>query len=145
MLGASGLGSHRWARHSFGVRMSVIKIDPVEIVRLDEAKLLAISAQFGANAAVDLYGHAMEDLAVSLSRLTKYYERGDLRAVSDQLAEVVTLAEPLGMSKLKRVASDAAYLAELTDGAALAAVIARLDRIGQSSLMAACEVDIISR
>ena len=92
--------------------------------------------RLGPIAAEDLISRTMEDLAVLLAQAGRAYEAGELNAVMVHAGRISEQAHHIGMTKLARVAGDVITLAHSQDGAALAAVVERLSRLGEKSLMA---------
>ncbi|GGH62115.1 hypothetical protein GVY41_18145 [Frigidibacter albus] len=107
-----------------------------EGVRLDGDRLVALYAELGEAGAEAVICRAMEDLATALADLQRLAMACDLVAMPGRARLLARVAGDLGMSSLCRVAEDAALCAGRGDMPALAAVLARLVRIGDRSLTA---------
>ncbi len=107
-----------------------------EGVRLDGERLGALYAELGEAAAEAVICRAMEDLATALADLQRLAVCRDLAPMPGRARMLARVAGDLGMDSLARVALDAEVCAGRGDLAALAAVLARLVRIGDRSLTA---------
>jgi len=120
------------------------KLEPTETVRLDNIRLDELYQRLGPISAENVISCAMEELAVRLSRISKAYKAGnldDVRRIADSLG---TIADQVGMPVLGRVAANVADLCLCNDGAALAATMSRLIRLGEKSLMAVWDLQDLS-
>ncbi len=115
---------------------NVLQLNPEEPVRLDRDQLEVLVTQMGPVGADHLVSHAMEELAVLLARLNRLQRAGAYPEMHAAIKALVAIAQQVGMTKLARVGRDLLYVLGLGDGLALSAVMARLGRIGESSLMA---------
>lgn len=107
-----------------------------EGVRLDGDRLVALYANLGAAGAEAVICRAMEDLATGLADLQALAVACDLAAMLGRAQILARIAKDLGMASLSFVADDVAQCAGRGDLPALAAVLARLVRIGDRSLTA---------
>jgi len=115
---------------------AVLELAHEESVRLDRSQLEVLYQSLGSVGADKVVSHALEEISISLSRGVKEYREtrlDDLRATMRGLAAV---AQQVGMMTLARVARDVQELAFTHDAAALGATMARLQRIGEGSLVA---------
>lgn len=117
----------------------VLKRD--ESVRLDPDRLDEIYARLGEVGAEDLVCRAIEELAVRLSQTQRHYRAGRLSDLRASTRAVSPVADQLGMRTLARVSRDLVACLDRGDGAATAAVLARLIRIGELSLTAIWDTD----
>lgn len=101
---------------------------------MDPDRLAGIYVELGEVKAHAAIGRAMEDLALTLERLKGLLRAGRLPALSQSAARICDIAEPLGLSSLARVASDVAQVSQARDEVALAATLARLERVANRSL-----------
>ncbi|WP_295316744.1 hypothetical protein [Roseobacter sp.] len=114
----------------------VLNIRLKETVQVDQDRLGALYAELGEAGAEDIVCRAMEELALRLSHCSRLYvaqNNDDLRKCARSL---IAIAEQIGMSVLARVAGDVTRAVDSNDAPALAAVLARLLRIGDQSLTA---------
>ena len=78
----------------------------------------------------------MEELAVWISRAEPMWRRGETDELGRLAQRIEPVAERLGMPLLARVAGELRGLCSAGDAAALAAVVGRMVRVGESSLVA---------
>lgn len=115
-----------------------------EAVRLDAEKLEALYAQLGDIGAEDVVCRAMEELAVKLAQTEKRYREGRLDEMHKSARSIAAISEQIGMLMLSRVALDVTECIANHNDAALAAVLARLVRIGERSLTEIWELQDLS-
>lgn len=120
------------------------KLTPVENVRLDSFQLVELYDRLGPIAAEDFISTTMEDLAVQLAKLSRVYHADQIAGVRQVAKQISDLAERIGMQIVADVAADVADLSVRNDGAAFAATVARLERVGETSLLAAWELQGLS-
>jgi len=108
---------------------------PCERIKLDRNRLAEIVARLGPHGADELISRTMEELAVLLAKVHKSLRRDDPSSAGRSARKIAEVAAHVGMPLLSKVASDVVVLAGINDGAALAATVARLSRIGEDSLM----------
>ncbi|WP_246137999.1 hypothetical protein [Maritimibacter fusiformis] len=87
---------------------------------------------------------ALEELAAGLSRAGKQYRAHRFDQMRATLRALIAISRQLGLTSTARVARDVLDLSDSTDAAALAATIARLERIGESSLIAIWDLQDLS-
>jgi hypothetical protein len=119
-----------------GIFSVIITLNPAEHVRLDRDRIVELGMRLGPVGAEDLISRTMEDLAVMLARIGRAYQAVDLAELARTAADIRQHAAHIGMTKLARVAADVEDLARGKDSATLAAVVDRLSRLGERSLMA---------
>jgi hypothetical protein len=119
-----------------GINGVIITLHPAEHVRLDRDRIVELGMRLGPVAAEDLISRTMEDLAVMLARVGRAYMARDLPELARTAGDIRQHAAHIGMTKLSRVAADAEDLSSLKDSPSLAAVVDRLSRLGERSLMA---------
>lgn len=115
-----------------------------EKVRLDSDRLAELYVQLGEVGAQDVVCRAMEELAVRLTKVNEAfigYKGRELRKGSKGL---IGIAEQIGMQRLADVARDVCNCADENDPVALGATLARLLRIGDSSLTAVWDLQDLS-
>ena len=120
------------------------KLTPVENVRLDSFQLVELYDRLGPIAAEDFISTTMEDLAVQLAKLSRVYHADEIVGVRQVAKQISDLAERIGMQIVADVAADVADLSVRNDGAAFAATVARLERVGETSLLAVWELQGLS-
>ena len=107
-----------------------------EPANLDHDQLGALYSQLGAIGAEDVLRRAMEELALRLSHAEKLYRQHEEAELRKSVRSLTAIADQIGMSKLVDVAEDVARVIDQGDQVALAATLARLMRVGESSLTA---------
>ncbi len=115
---------------------NIVNLRLQEPVRLDQDQLEMLVLQMGPQGADQLVNHAMEELAVLMARLERHHGDGALEDVAKGVAALIDIAQKIGMTALARVGQDVLSLLGSNDGAAYCATLARLVRIGESSLVA---------
>lgn len=125
-----------------------------EGIRVNGRRVVELYDELGASAAERVIGRATEELAVALQEvvdtgrtaLAQWDQAQANRAETTQRVERLgALAWQVGLASLAHVASDVAACATRGDAAAFAAVLARLDRVGNRSLTAVWDSQDIRR
>jgi hypothetical protein len=116
-------------------------VDPIvpareDPARMDHARVSRLFADLGPEAAEAVVTRALEELAVRLFRLDRMWRAGELSRLRKTARGMAAIADELGMAALARVALDVTACVDAGDRVALAAVLARLDRLGERSLLA---------
>lgn len=107
-----------------------------EPVRVDARRVGDIVNELGESAAQNVIGLALEQLATALTAADTALEAGDLAQAVAHADRLSRLAWQIGLLSLAGVAMDLGSCAERRDMGALAAVRARLMRVGNRSLTA---------
>lgn len=107
-----------------------------EAVRVDSRRVAEIVTELGETAAQHVIGLALEQLAAALTAVDQALDAGDLGQAVVQAERMSRLAWQIGLLSLAGVAMDLGSTAERGDMAALAAIRARLMRVGNRSLTA---------
>lgn len=107
-----------------------------EPVRVDARRVGDIVSELGETAAQNVIGLALEQLAGALTATDAALEAGDLAEAVAHADRLSRLAWQIGLLSLAGVAMDLGSCAERRDMGALAAVRARLLRVGNRSLTA---------
>lgn len=105
-----------------------------ESVMLDADRLNDLYAQLGHHAAEDVVCRALEEMAARLSHIDKSYGDGNWDELRKNARGLGAIADQLGITVLASVARDVKTCVEAGDPVATAATIARLMRVGESSL-----------
>lgn len=125
--------------------MSVIEeLHHKEVVRLDRTQLEHLYLQLGPTRADKDIGQTLEDLAIGLANVQIAHKRGDKQKLRDNVRALIAIANKIGMTSLGRVARDVFDLSATDDAAAYAATLARLERIGERSLIAIWDIQDMS-
>ena len=115
--------------------MQVVELQPYEVVRLDTERLDALYRALGDGGGEAVLCTAMEDLAHLLQEVKAAWLAADVTGVHLRSAEIAGIADRVGMVALAQVASDVTGLCWWYQEAALAAAVARLQRLGEQSLL----------
>ncbi|MFN4060600.1 MAG: hypothetical protein ACK4IA_07595 [Paracoccus hibiscisoli] len=107
-----------------------------EVVRVDSRRVAEIVTELGETAAQHVIGLALEQLAAALTTVDEALQAGDMGQAVAQAERMSRLAWQIGLLSLAGVAMDLGSTAERGDMAALAAIRARLLRVGNRSLTA---------
>ena len=88
--------------------------------------------------------HALEELGQILGTASAHYRASEIDALQGEMRSIVALAQQVGMTLLARVARDVLELSSSYDAAAFGATMARLERIGEGSLVAVWDLQDLS-
>lgn len=105
-----------------------------ECVHIDTQRLTDIINDLGAASARTMISMSLQQVKAGLSILNKAVNGGDLDAISKAADRVSRDAWQVGLVTLSAVAVDVTDCATRGDRPALAAVLARLDRVSTQSL-----------
>ncbi|QXI62462.1 hypothetical protein CP157_00122 [Paracoccus marcusii] len=107
-----------------------------EAVRVDSRRVAEIVAELGETSAQHVIGLALEQLAAALTAVDGALDNADLAQAAAHAERMSRLAWQIGLLSLAGVAMDLGSTAERGDVPALAAIRARLLRVGNRSLTA---------
>ena len=107
-----------------------------EQVRVDTRRVAGIVNELGETSARNVIKLALEQLAAKLTAVDQALDHGDLAQAAADADRVARLAWQIGLLSLAGVAMDLGSCADRGDRVALAAVQARLMRVGNRSLTA---------
>ncbi|MDA8585071.1 hypothetical protein N9L47_02265 [Rhodobacteraceae bacterium] len=113
---------------------NVIVLCPSEVISIEPPALQQSSEEGFDEGFAPFAEDAVEEMVVCLAAIEAAWAAAEFRRLKTTLGTIVTLADRTG---LKDVALAAAHASEVADGhdqVALAAVIARLVRVGEASL-----------
>lgn len=105
-----------------------------ETVRLDPDRLDDLFLKLGQNAAEDVVCRSLEELAARLTHVEASYREDRLDDLRKNVRSLAAIADQLGMPALTRVTHDVMYCLDQSDPVAQAATLARLLRVGETSL-----------
>lgn len=120
--------------------INVVELCPAEFVVLEGERLGALAADLGEARAERVLSRAMEEIGVRLARVQAAYGAGDSARMKKHAQGLAAIAGQIGMADLVRVARDMADLSQGIDAAAQAAVVSRLARIAEDSMLALWDV-----
>ncbi|MFD1342680.1 hypothetical protein [Litorisediminicola beolgyonensis] len=105
-----------------------------EQVRLDHDRLNLLYADVGLREAEDMLCRAMEELALRLGQAERLWRGGELQELRRCVRALGAIAGQIGLDGIVAVARDVGACVDRQDSVALAAVLARLLRLGEASL-----------
>lgn len=115
----------------------------VEEVVLDSTRMAALGRALGDDAARRVADRAVEEVAEGVCAVGAAWRAGEFARMGKAARGLVEVAERIGMTGVSEVALDVARTLGARDEAALAAVVARLDRMGTGSLLEAARAEIL--
>lgn len=107
-----------------------------ETVALDRGRLGDLYQQLGPASAENVLCRTLEELALRMTQLDRSHAAGNHDAMRKSAKLLSAIADQIGMDTLARVSRDLIGCIDAGDGIAIAAVLARLIRSGESSLTA---------
>lgn len=111
-----------------------------EPVRVDTRRVGDIVRELGESAAQNVIGLALEQLAETLTATEAAWQLGDHAATAEQAERLARLSWQVGLLSLAGVAMDLGLAIERRNDVAMAAIHARLMRVGNRSLTAVWDV-----
>ena len=117
----------------------VARLRICEGIRLDYRHLDELGATLGLSEAERLVGVTFDELGEVLGDVGAAYRAGDVRAVVARVRGLAEQCERVGLAKVGAVSRAVVATGEAADAAAFAATVARLIRLVETSLTAACE------
>lgn len=124
--------------------MEVAHLDLSEMARVDAGRLEHLVQEYGHSGAERLIGQLLEEIAVRLNRTERAWTAGDTERVLEGARALADIADGIGLMSLSKCARAAAGVAPTGDYAALGATVARMIRVGESSLMSAWDLQNMS-
>lgn len=107
-----------------------------ERTEIDPHRINVLVRDMGSPSAERLVGRAMDEIADRLSIARAAYHSGDPAGVARSVRHMVPAARAIGLISIARVATDVLHSCESGDGAALAATLARLERLTDGAICA---------
>lgn len=114
---------------------TVTRLVPPDTPFVDPSCIENLVRQIGKGAAERFVGRALEDLALVLNRVERAKSEGDWDAMISHAGSLGSIAEELGLVTLATVAGALADPLRRGDAAAAFAIVARLVRVGEKSLV----------
>lgn len=114
----------------------ILTFEPHESVRLDLDCIETLVSSLSREAADEVVARAVDDVAMRLSDCEQHFAAGDTAGLRKAVRPLGGIAEQIGMSMLARVARDLLLTLDRGDAVAVAAVLSRLSRVGDRSLVA---------
>ena len=118
----------------------IVVLCPREAVRLSTPALVSTTWDRSHGDRPVLAEDAVEEIVVCLAAIEAAWSAGEFRRLSSTLASVGRLARATGLPDVAAVADSAMELVCRHDDVALAAVVARVVRLGEASLATLLEI-----
>ena len=115
---------------------AVSNLNLAENVQIDADRLMLLLRELGAAGAERVVDRAVDEIAGRLLLIETSWASADFKTVGRTAQSLIAVADQIGMHLLAHVSCDVAGLAQSGDDSALAASVARLQRVGESSLLA---------
>ena len=112
----------------------VVQFRPVEMIFVDAGHLVGLARDRGVPRAELIAFAALEEIIERLTAVEAAWRAGEFQRLAKVARSVVGMSEQMGLQTLSMVAVKVAAVAETRDYAALAALVARLVRVGEGSL-----------
>lgn len=123
---------------------AVLRLQYSEPVRLDRSQLDVLYKSLGPAGADEVVARALDALGDALALASAQYRTGQIEELRGALHNVVALSQQVGMTLLARIGRDVLELSHTFDAAAFGATMARLERIGEGSLVAVWDLQDLS-
>lgn len=111
----------------------------------DPDRLEELCVEIGEHRAEWELARGLEAMGLYLSTLNKLTVHAPNSDIATPIGKLIDTAEKIGMTTLARVACDVRNCLNSGGEAALAATLARLQRVGEKSIYDTCEIDGVSR
>ena len=116
--------------------VAIATLSQAEQVVIDRERLILLLRELGEAGAQRVVDRALDEISRRLLTVETGWAEGDCRRVSRAAQSLIAIADQVGMHLLAHVACDVAALAKSADAPALAATVARLQRVGEGSMLA---------
>ena len=124
---------------------NVVPFRPVEMIFVDAGHLVDLARDRGVPRAEFIANTALEEIAERLATAEAAWMADEFARLAKIARSLVGMSDQLGMKTLGHVAGELAVVAAGRDHAALAALVARLTRVGEGSLLAFGNIALPSR
>ncbi len=119
---------------------NVIQFRPVELIFMDAVHLTELARDKGALRAEYIANTALEEIAERLTMAEAAWASGEFARLRKIARLLVGMSEQMGMETLAKIAAMVAEATTGLDDVALAALVARLVRVGEGSLSAIWDI-----
>ncbi|SMX23220.1 hypothetical protein [Boseongicola aestuarii] len=124
---------------------NIVYARPVEMIFVDAGHLVDLARDKGVPRAEFIAFAALEEIVERLTAVEAAWRAGEFQRLAKVARSVVGMSEQLGMQTVALVAARVAAVAGTSDQAALAALVARLVRVGEGSLAAFGDLALLQR
>jgi len=115
---------------------AITTLRQAERVVIDRARLVDLVHDLGEAGAERVLDRAVEEISCRLLTVETGWAEGDCARVARTARSLMAIADQVGMHLLAHVACDISLLARSGDAPGLAATVARLQRVGEGSMLA---------
>lgn len=115
---------------------AIARLSQSERVVIDRERLCILVRDLGEAGAERVVDRALNEIADRLLAVETSWAAGELGRVARTAHSLIAIADQVGLHLVAHVACDVASLAGQGDDAALAATVARLQRVGETSMHA---------
>ncbi len=122
---------------------NVVQFHPVEMIFVDAGHLVDLARDRGVPRAEFIAFTALEEIAERLTAAEAAWRAGEFQRLAKIARSVVGMSGQLGMQSVAEVSGRVAEVAGDRNDAALAALVARLMRVGEGSLNAFGDIALL--
>lgn len=122
----------------------IVQFRPAERVRIDPCCLQSLCARLGTRVAEQILADSMEEIAARLCEMERHMRQDEMAHLAEIARKLQHLAVEVGFVSLARVSRDLAINALRDDKPAMAAVWARMLRVGDKSMAMVWELPGLS-
>ena len=122
---------------------TVVTLSLADRVVIDRERLLVLLREVGEAGTRRLIDRALDEISSRLLAVETGWATGDCARVARTAHSLIAIADQVGMHLLAHVACEVSALARSGDAPALASTVARLQRVGERSMLAMWGADDI--
>ncbi|QBY02013.1 hypothetical protein E2K80_15810 [Rhodophyticola sp. CCM32] len=122
--------------------VTVLRVE--ESARFNPDRLEQLCAELGEVQAESEVAEALATIGILLEEIEPLDGTSSDRALARPLSQLIAASDKIGMASLARVARDAELSRAKQDPVALAATLARLQRVGERSILAIWDLEDLS-
>lgn len=123
--------------------MQILKYNAIrEKITIDRQQLSTLLSDDGSDQSEELFFDTVEAIAQTISRLETQFSLQNLDGMCKSLSRIRALSLRSGFNQLSQVATDAEHAIMRNDRVALSAIIQRIIRVSEGSLMAVWDVPL---
>ncbi|WP_375551222.1 hypothetical protein [Rhodophyticola porphyridii] len=122
--------------------VTILRVE--EPARFNPDRLEKLCAELGEVQAESEVANALGEIGVLLERIAAVGDRHCIAQLAGFLGKLISASDKIGMATLARVARDVEASYARGDAVALAATLARLQRVGERSILAVWDLEDLS-
>lgn len=111
---------------------------------MDPERMNVLFRKLPVREAEDMIGRALEELAVRLSQADVLWRQRDHQGLRKSVRSMIGIADQVGLISVAQVAEGVIHSLDVADAVATAAAVARLQRVGDTSLGAVWDLHDLS-